>query len=246
MGQSMHDPLTYYDNNVGGTIQLLKAMQRHGVRSMLFSSSSSVYGNPTSIPVDENHFLHPISPYARTKATIESILTDVAASDPLWRIAMLRYFNPAGAHPSGRLGEQPVAVHSLLARIQAAVRHDAELEIFGNDYATRDGTCVRDFIHVMDLVDAHLAALHAVQSTPSFGCQAFNVASETTTTVLEMVRTFEDVSGGSVRHKFVGRRKGDIAVMQGSAQKAANVLKWKSKRSVRDACRDAWASVKNA
>jgi UDP-glucose 4-epimerase len=197
VGESVRMPLHYYNNNIIGTLNLLDAMTRHGCKQIVFSSSATVYGQPKSVPCTEEFPLESTNPYGRTKLVIEGILKDVHVADPTWRIVLLRFFNPVGSHPSGHIGEDPRGVPNNLMPVvqQVAVGRRTELTVFGSDYNTRDGTGVRDYIHVMDLAAGHIQALHQLFNTPDIGCAIYNLGTGRGTSVLEMVAAFEKASG---------------------------------------------------
>jgi UDP-glucose 4-epimerase len=242
VGESVAQPLRYYDNNVHGSQVLLQACADAGVFNFVFSSSATVYGEPSQMPISETCPVgQPTNPYGRSKLMVEDMLRDVAASDPRWRIAILRYFNPVGAHESGLLGEDPNGIpNNLLPYIaQVALGKLPELAVFGNDYPTADGTGVRDYIHVVDLAEGHLRALEALQTRT--GAHVWNLGTGQGYSVLEMVRAFEAVSGKRVPFRFVPRRLGDIAVCYADSKKADCELSWKAKRSLDQMMRDAWA-----
>lgn len=245
VGESVANPLAYYDNNVTGTLSLLRAMQKVGVQSLVFSSSATVYGEPRFLPLDETHPTSATNPYGRSKLHIEQILADLAASDPYWRVACLRYFNPVGAHPSGVIGEDPRGVPNNLMPFlaQVAAGQQASLNVFGNDYPTPDGTGVRDYIHVMDLAEGHLAALNYLESRA--GWHAFNLGTGRGHSVLDMVRTFQSVSGRPVPYTLAARRPGDVATSYASADKAQVVLGWSAHRSLEEMCASAWRWQQN-
>ena len=240
VGESVEKPVDYYANNVQGTISLLQAMHAHNLKTLVFSSSATVYGQPQYLPLDENHPTHAINPYGRSKLHIEEMLSDVAASDATWRIACLRYFNPVGAHESGLIGENPNCVpNNLMPYIaQVAAGQRQALNIFGDDYPTPDGTGVRDYIHVMDLAEGHAAALNFLSHT--FGWHAINLGTGKGYSVLEMVQTFEKASGREVPYKVVARRAGDAAQCYANQQKAADLLGWGATRSLDDMCESTW------
>ena len=242
VGESMQFPLRYWDVNVTGTRCLLEAMQRHGCRTIVFSSSATVYGYPSQVPISETSDIQPINPYGRTKAVVEKLLGDLAASEPNWRIACLRYFNPVGAHPSGFLGEAPHGVPNNLFPFvsQVAVGARKELQVFGGDWPTRDGTALRDYIHVMDLAEGHIAALEVLQRE---GPQTLtiNLGSGLGHSVLDVVQSFEEISGKAVPYRVVARRQGDVAFSVADPSFASERLGWTSRRSLADMCRDAWA-----
>jgi UDP-glucose 4-epimerase len=215
-------------------------MQTHNVKSLVFSSSATVYGQPQYLPLDENHPTHAINPYGRSKLHIEEMLSDVAASDATWRIACLRYFNPVGAHESGLIGENPNGVpNNLMPYIaQVAAGQRQALNVFGNDYPTPDGTGVRDYIHVMDLAEGHAAALNFLSKT--FGWHAINLGTGKGYSVLEMVQTFEKASGREVPYKVVSRRPGDVDACYAEPSKANELLNWNASRGLERMCADAW------
>ena len=241
VGESVVDPLSYYDNNVGGTISVLKAMTRVGIRRLVFSSSATVYGEPQYLPIDEAHPRSATSTYGRTKLQIENILEDLAASDASWRITCLRYFNPVGAHESGLIGEDPNGVPNNLMPILARVAAGKLpcLNIFGGDYETPDGTGVRDYIHVMDLAEGHLAAVNLV-SAEGAPFDAFNLGTGRGQSVLVMLKAFEQASGVAIQSQLVPRRLGDVAACFARAEKAANSLAWVASRPLDDMCRSTW------
>ena len=241
VGESVLNPLEYYDNNVGGTISLLNAMTEVGIKRLVFSSSATVYGDPQYLPIDEAHPRSATNPYGRTKLQIENILEDLAASDASWRITCLRYFNPVGAHESGLIGEDPNGVPNnlmpFLARVAAGKLPC--LNIFGGDYDTPDGTGVRDYIHVMDLAEGHLAAVN-VLSAEGASFEAFNLGTGCGQSVLEMLTSFEQASGLSIQSQIVPRRAGDVAACFARADKAAKSLAWVASRPLDDMCRSTW------
>ena len=241
VGESVLAPLSYYDNNVGGTISVLKAMTRVGIRRLVFSSSATVYGEPQYLPIDEAHPRSATNPYGRTKLLIENILEDLATSDASWHITCLRYFNPVGAHESGLIGEDPNGVPNnlmpFLARVAAGKLPC--LNIFGGDYETPDGTGVRDYIHVMDLAEGHLAAVNLV-SAEGAPFDAINLGTGRGQSVLVMLKAFEQASGVSIKSQLVPRRLGDVAACFARADKAANSLAWVASRPLDDMCRSTW------
>jgi UDP-glucose 4-epimerase len=243
VGESNEVPLAYYDNNVVGTHRLLSAMANCGVKQMIFSSSATVYGEPQFLPLTEDHPTSAVNPYGRTKLVIEDMLRDVAASDSSWRFGILRYFNPVGAHDSGLIGENPLGVpNNLMPFItQVADGRREKLSVFGNDYETRDGTGVRDYIHVIDLVEGHLRAHEALASgsAPS-NCFAVNLGTGNGYSVLEMVRAFERASNKEIRYEFCPRRDGDVAECYANTELAEKVLNWKAERDLNAMCQDTW------
>ena len=240
VGESVEKPVDYYANNVQGTISLLQAMQSVNIKALVFSSSATVYGEPKYLPLDENHPACAVNPYGRSKLHIEEMLKDVADSDPDWRIACLRYFNPVGAHVSGLIGESPNGVpNNLMPYIaQVAAGQRAELNVFGDDYPTADGTGVRDYIHVMDLAEGHEAALGFLSQTT--GWHAFNLGTGQGYSVLDMVLSFEKASGRRVPYKIVARRAGDVAACYADPKKASERLSWHATRTLDDMCSNTW------
>ncbi len=240
VGESVEQPLSYYDNNVVGSVSLFQAMAESGVKRLVFSSSATVYGDPHTVPISENFPLKATNPYGRSKLMIEEILRDLGHSDSSWRIAILRYFNPVGAHESGLLGESPNGIPNNLMPFvsQVAVGKRAELSVFGDDYPTADGTGVRDYIHVVDLAMGHLAALDALEQ--SSGVLTVNLGTGLGYSVLEMVRAFEKASGRDVPFKVVDRRPGDIAVCYADPSLAEKLLNWKTTRGLDAMCADVW------
>ena len=240
VGESVQLPLDYYENNVQGTLSLLRVMLNLGVKKLVFSSSATVYGDPEYLPIDEVHPLDPQSPYGQTKLQIEEILRDVAKADQDWKIAVLRYFNPTGAHPSGLLGERPQGVpNNLMPYIaQVASGKLSELRVFGNDYPTQDGTGVRDYLHVLDLAEGHLAALSYLERIQ--GLEIFNLGTGQGYSVLEMIQAYEEACGKKISYEIVGRRSGDIASCYASIAKANQVLAWNANRSLLDMCKSSW------
>jgi len=240
VAESVADPIAYYASNVAGTVSLLQAMQGTGIRTLVFSSSATVYGEPRYLPIDEAHPTSATNPYGRSKLHIEEMLADVARSDATWRIACLRYFNPVGAHASGLIGEDPRgAPNNLMPYVaQVAAGQRPSLNVFGNDYPTPDGTGVRDYIHVMDLAEGHLAALDFLAGHG--GWHAVNLGTGRGYSVLEMVRAFEATSGCSVPCTITGRRPGDIATSYASADKARALLGWRARRDLDEMCASTW------
>jgi len=240
VGESVAQPLRYYDCNVGGALTLCEEMAAAGIKTLIFSSSATVYGDPASVPIREDFPCHATNPYGSSKLMIEEILADVAKSDPAWRIARLRYFNPVGAHESGLIGESPNGVpNNLMPYIaQVASGQRARLSVFGDDYPTLDGTGVRDYIHVVDLADGHLAALDYLQTHP--GLLTVNLGTGRGYSVLEMVRAFETASGRPIPYDIVGRRPGDIATCYADPSLAKQLLGWQAQRGIDEMCRDAW------
>lgn len=239
-GESVSQPLRYYHNNLTGTINLLEAMGAQGVKNLVFSSSAAVYGNDVSSPVREDSPCWPINPYARTKWMAEMMLQDLQAAEPDWNILLLRYFNPVGAHPSGRIGEDPLGTPNNVMPVisRAAVGRLPELQVYGNDYPTPDGTGIRDYIHVVDLAKGHLCALDRLQQKP--GLAIYNLGNNRGYSVLELVAAFEQASGRKVPYRIVGRRPGDIAISFADASKANRELGWQGERDLAQMCADVW------
>ena len=240
VGESVAQPLHYYDNNVVGTLCLLRAMQAAAVKTLVFSSSATVYGDPQRLPLTEDHPLSATNPYGQTKLVIENMLRDLYRSDAVWRIAILRYFNPVGAHASGLIGEDPQGVpNNLLPYVaQVAVGRRDCLNVWGNDYPTPDGTGVRDYIHVVDLALGHLAALDQLDKAPQ--CLTVNLGTGTGYSVLDMVRAFSAASGRPIAHRFSPRRAGDVAACYADPALAQQRLGWRAERDLATMCADAW------
>jgi UDP-glucose 4-epimerase len=240
VGESVAQPLRYYDNNVTGSVVLFEIMEEHAVRTLVFSSSATVYGDPHTVPIAEDFPLAAVNPYGRTKLIIEGMLRDLHDTDPRWRIAVLRYFNPVGAHPSGRIGEDPRGEpNNLLPFVaQVAVGRRPSLRIFGRDYPTVDGTGVRDYIHVLDLAVGHLRALDRLAEGP--GVITYNLGTGRGHSVLEVVAAFERASGRPVPHTFEPRRPGDVAACWADPTRAGRELGWTAERDLDAMCADAW------
>lgn len=241
VGESVRLPLAYFDNNVHGSQVLLQAMLQAGVYNLVFSSSATVYGQPSHIPIPEDHpFSEPTSPYGRSKIMVEGMLRDLSSSDSRWNIAILRYFNPVGAHESGMIGEHPKGVpNNLMPYLtQVAIGALPELIIYGNDYPTRDGTGIRDYIHVVDLAEGHLSALEAI--TSQSGLHVWNLGTGQGYSVLDMLKAFQIIIGRQLPYRFDIRRPGDIAVCYADPSKAIRELKWSAKRDASVMLRDAW------
>jgi UDP-glucose 4-epimerase len=240
VGESVEQPLEYFDNNVNGSLALLRAMQATDVHKLVFSSSCTVYGSPAYLPVDEDHPLSPVNPYGRSKLHVEQMLAHLCASDPRWRVACLRYFNPVGAHPSGLIGEEPVGTPNnlmpYLARV--ALGELPVMRVFGNDYATPDGTGVRDYVHVMDVAQAHVAALPFLESAP--GWHVMNIGTGHGHSVLEVIRAFEQASSRKVPYEICPRRPGDVAATYCSPEKAQQALGWRANLQLSDMCESMW------
>ena len=240
VGESVEKPLDYYQNNLDATMTLCRVMPEYGCRALVFSSSATVYGVTQEMPLREDFPTGCTNPYGWTKWISERILTDVAKADPSRSFVLLRYFNPIGAHESGRIGEDPAGIpNNLMPYIcQVASGKLDHLRVFGNDYPTRDGTGERDYIHVMDLAEGHLAALdYALKNS---GVQVFNLGTGTPYSVLDIVRAFEDANGLSIPYEITPRRPGDIAVCYADASRAKDILHWQAKRDLKQMCRDAW------
>ncbi|MEZ8101045.1 UDP-glucose 4-epimerase GalE [Vibrio bivalvicida] len=240
VGESVEKPLEYYDNNVNGTLVLVDAMRQAKVHSLVFSSSATVYGDPASVPIREDFPTSATNPYGRSKLMVEECLTDFQKANPDWSITLLRYFNPVGSHPSGELGEDPQGIPNNLMPFvsQVAVGRRECLSVFGNDYPTADGTGVRDYIHVMDLSDGHIAALNKVGQKS--GLHIYNLGTGNGSSVLDMVKAFEKASGKTVAYKVVERRPGDIAECWADPAKAKQELNWQAARSLEQMTEDTW------
>lgn len=247
VGESCVEPLMYYQNNVAGTLTLCEAMKAHDVSTLIFSSSATVYGDPASTPITEEFPLSTTNPYGQSKLMVENILKDLTVADeltsaPFWRLGILRYFNPVGAHHSGRIGEDPKGIpNNLLPYIsQVAVGKLSELSVFGGDYDTVDGTGVRDYIHVMDLAEGHIRALEYLLRNQTPNCHVWNLGTGNGYSVLEMIHAFEQASRKPVPYKIVDRRPGDIAECWADPSKAATELDWRAERSLDVMMEDAW------
>ena len=240
VGESVHKPMEYYDNNLGAFFVLAEEMAAHGVKKLVFSSSATVYGMNNPVPFREDYPTSATNPYGYTKVMIEQMLRDLAVADPDWSIVMLRYFNPIGAHESGLIGEDPNGIpNNLLPYVaQVAVGKLPYLNVFGDDYDTPDGTGVRDYIHVVDLALGHLAALKYADGHK--GAEAINLGTGRGTSVLEIVHAFERASGREIPYRVTPRRPGDIATCYADTSKAAKLLGWKAERTIDDMCRDSW------
>ncbi|KAG2319955.1 hypothetical protein Bca52824_013168 [Brassica carinata] len=247
VGESVANPRRYFDNNLVGTIHLYETMAKYNCKMMVFSSSATVYGQPEKIPCMEDFELKAMNPYGRTKLFLEEIARDIQAAEPEWRIVLLRYFNPVGAHESGRIGEDPKGIpNNLMPYIQqVAVGRLPELNVYGHDYPTEDGSAVRDYIHVMDLADGHIAALRKLFADPKIGCTAYNLGTGRGTSVLEMVAAFEKASGKKIPIKLCPRRPGDATAVYASTERAEKELGWKAKYGVDEMCRDQWKWANN-
>jgi UDP-glucose 4-epimerase len=240
VGESTDIPLIYYQNNIGGTANLLEAMNKHGVKDIVFSSSCTVYGAPDTLPLREDFPLQAVNPYGQTKLTIENMLKDLAASDPAWNISILRYFNPVGAHSSGEIGEDPLGIpNNLMPYItKVAVGELAELSVWGDDYDTPDGTCIRDYIHVVDLAKGHINALKKLDDKS--GLMIHNLGTGTGYSVLDMIKGFESATGLKIPHRIAGRRAGDAPAVYADPALAETELGWKAELGIEAMCRDAW------
>ena len=241
VGESVQKPMEYFDNNLISTIVLCETMRAHGVKKLIFSSSATVYGEPASVPIDESFPLSAMSPYGRTKLMIEEMLGDLAKAEPDWRIILLRYFNPVGAHESGRIGEDPNGIpNNLMPYItQVAVGKLPMLSVVGDDYDTPDGTCIRDYIHVVDLAEGHAAAIARLDRMEST-IEAINLGTGHGYSVLQVIAAFEKASGRKINYRIAGRRAGDIPMCYASTDKAARVLGWSARFSLEKMCEDAW------
>jgi UDP-glucose 4-epimerase len=240
VGESTEKPLEYYENNIGGTLNLCRAMSETGLRNLVFSSSATVYGEPASVPITEDFPLSATNPYGRTKLMIEEILGDIQQADERWRVVLLRYFNPVGAHASGRIGEDPNGIpNNLMPYIsQVAVGRLPYLRVFGEDYPTPDGTGVRDYIHVVDLAKGHVRALERMRGAP--GVSAYNLGTGRGYSVLDMVQAFERMNGVPVPYQVVERRSGDIAACYADPGRAERELGWRAELGIDDMVRDTW------
>jgi UDP-glucose 4-epimerase len=240
VGESVEKPLYYYQNNISGTLILAETMKDHNVKKMVFSSSATVYGMAKEVPIKEEFPLSATNPYGRSKLMIEEILQDLFVSDPEWSVALLRYFNPIGAHKSGAIGEDPSGIpNNLMPYItQVAVGKLDQLNVFGNDYPTVDGTGVRDYIHVVDLAKGHIKALDKIVN--STGVEAYNLGTGKGYSVLQMVEAFEKASGKKVPYHIIERRPGDIAECYADPSKAENELGWKAEKDLQEMCEDSW------
>lgn len=240
VGESVQIPLKYYQNNITGTLHLLETMAENNVKKLVFSSSATVYGYPETVPIDESFPLSVTNPYGRTKLMVEDILRDLHQSDSTWKIALLRYFNPIGAHESGRIGESPVGIpNNLMPYItQVAIGRREKLNVYGDDYNTSDGTGVRDYIHVVDLVLGHIKALEYLDKND--GIETFNLGTGTGYSVLELVHAFELATGRDIPYDIVDRRTGDVAICYANPAKAEKLLGWKAEKTLQQMCEDSW------
>jgi len=242
VGESVAKPLWYYHNNITSTLHLLDTMTKHGCKALVFSSSATVYGQPEKVPADETARLTATNPYGRTKLFQEEMMRDLNVSDKEWRLCLLRYFNPVGAHPSGEIGEDPKGIpNNLMPFIQqVAVGRRDKLTVFGADYPTKDGTGVRDYIHVMDLGYAHVAAVQKLLATPEIGCVAYNIGTGKGTSVLELVQAYSKAAGKEIPYTTADRRPGDASEVWATTDLAEKELSWKANLSIEDACKDSW------
>jgi UDP-glucose 4-epimerase len=240
LDESVQKPIEYFDNNVAGTISLLKAMRACNIKTLVFSSSATVYGAPQYLPLDESHPTQATNPYGRSKLHVEDILADLVYSESSWHIACLRYFNPVGAHKSGLIGEDPKGIPTNLMPYiaQVALGKFPYLNVYGNDYDTLDGSGVRDYIHVMDLAEGHLAALGFIEKR--LGLHIFNLGTGKGISVFEMVKVFEEVSGKSIPLNLTARRLGDVAICYAKVDRARLDMDWKAKRSLQEMCTSSW------
>lgn len=246
VGESVAKPLEYYDNNIGGSLVLFKAMREHGVKNIIFSSSATVYGDPAFVPITEECPKGEITnPYGRTKGMLEQILTDIQAADNEWNVILLRYFNPIGAHESGMIGENPNGIpNNLMPYItQVAVGKLPRLGVFGSDYDTPDGTCIRDYIHVVDLAVGHVKAVAKLRENP--GLKIYNLGTGKGSSVLDVIHTFEEATGVKIPYDMKPRRAGDVPVNYCDASKAETELGWVAKKNLYDMCADSWRWQKN-
>lgn len=240
VGESVEKPLWYYQNNLTGTLNLCQVMADNNVKNIIFSSSATVYGDPATVPITEDFPLSCTNPYGHSKLMIEQMLTDIHTADSDWNVVLLRYFNPVGAHKSGRIGEHPKGIpNNLMPYItQVAVGKLKELSVFGGDYPTKDGTGVRDYIHVVDLSVGHVKALNVIREKP--GVAVFNLGTGQGYSVLEMVQAFSEASGKKIPYRIVDRRPGDIAVCYADATKAKEQMDWQAERGIEEMCEDSW------
>ena len=239
VGESVENPMLYYSNNLKGSINLFEVMQEKNIKQLVFSSSCTVYGNAITNPLTEDSHLDPTNPYGRTKFFTEQVLKDLSYSDKSWNIISLRYFNPIGAHSSGQIGEDPTGIpNNLLPYItQTAIGKRKELHVFGCDYDTKDGTCVRDYIHITDLARGHISALEVVGN---YSYEVFNLGTGTGYSVLDVIKSFEKVTGKKVPYTITKRREGDAGEVYANPQKANKELNWKAEQDILDMCRDSW------
>lgn len=242
VGESVFQPLKYYNNNLFGTITLLEVMKKYDVRELVFSSSATVYGTPEKMPLVEGEPTGATNPYTRSKLMIENILEDLSAAEDSWRLVSLRYFNPLGAHVSGDIGENPNGIPNNLAPYitQVAIGKLEKLNVFGNDYPTKDGTCIRDYVHVDDLAKGHVKALQYLETSKK-GFDVFNLGSGKGYSVFEIIDSFEHVIGEKIPYEIIGRRAGDLPITYADTNKARDILNWEAKKGINEMCRDSWA-----
>lgn len=242
VNESINMPIDYYENNINGTINLCKVMHQFDVKKIIFSSSAVIYGDPKTVPIEENFPVSTSNPYGQSKLMTEQILNDIFISDNKWQIALLRYFNPVGAHKSGLIGEAPGGIPSNLMPYisQVAVGKLDKLQVFGGDYETPDGTCIRDFIHVLDLAKGHVKALDYFGSKTKGEVLKLNLGTGKGYSVLELINTFQQVTGENISYDIVDRRAGDIVVSYASPKLAEKIISWKAEESLEDMCRDTW------
>lgn len=240
MGESINIPLEYYHNNLSGTLVLLKLMKKHNVRNIVFSSTAGVYGEPKTVPITEDFPVSVLNPYSRSKLMIEDMMRDLYRAEPDWNIALLRYFNPVGAHPSGRIGEDPTGTpNNLMPYVaQVAVGKRPYVRVWGDDYPTEDGTGVRDYIHVMDLADGHIKALEKLATNP--GLVLYNLGTGRGYSVMEVIHAFEKACGHEIPYKVMERRPGDAAISYADPSKANRELNWFANKNMEEMCADAW------
>ena len=245
VGESCVKPLEYFDNNINGTISLLKAMKENSLKTLVFTSSATVYGTPLYLPIDELHPTSATNPYGRTKLHIEEMLQDISESDENWRVMCLRYFNPVGAHESGLVGEDPQGIPNNLIPFVSLVAagKQAAVRVFGGDYPTEDGTGVRDYIHIIDLVEGHLAAIKFLKNHS--GWHAINLGTGQGSSVLEMINTFASVAECPIPYNIESRRSGDVAICYASVKKAGELLGWRAKKNLQQMCFSAWCWQKS-
>ena len=239
--ESCENPLMYWDNNLVGTVNLLKVMKKYNCRNLIFSSSATIYSNSIKNRLTEDSFIKPINPYGRTKAAVEIFLNDIFLSDNQWKIINLRYFNPIGAHQSGKIGEDPIGVPNNIFPLilNVAAKKISKLKVFGKDWNTKDGTCIRDYIHVMDLADGHIAALNYLQNN-SPQILNLNIGTGIGNSVLDLINIFQEVNNVEVPYSFSKRREGDQAVIIADNTKILSILNWEPKRTLKNMCLDGW------
>lgn len=242
VGESVEIPMKYFDNNIGGTLTLLHIMKKTGCKNMVFSSSATVYGKPESVPIREDFPTGATNPYGRTKLVIEDILKDLYRSDPSWNVILLRYFNPIGAHESGRIGEDPSGIpNNLLPYVaKVAVGKLEKVSVFGNDYDTPDGTGVRDYIHVVDLARGHIKAIEKIEKEKQVGCKTYNLGTGIGYSVLDIIKAFSEACGKDIPYVIAGRRDGDVDTVYADPALAARELGWKAEYDLKKMCADTW------